>query len=580
MIDAINSLSFSMQSNPGVYALLLGSGISRAAKIPTGWDVTLDLIRKLAHTNGEECDSPEKWYLEKFSSEPDYSVVLGELGKTQAERQQILRSYWEPTPEEKEEGAKQPTKAHRAIASLVDRGFIKVIITTNFDRLMEMALAEVGVTPTVISTPDQAKGAAPLIHTQCCIFKVHGDYLDSRIKNTPEELNNYPEGFNLLLDRIFDEFGLVVCGWSGEWDEALRNALFRTTSRRYSTYWGVYGDPNQSASRLIEQRSAHSISISGADDFFQEISQKVLALEEFSRPHPLSKEAAIVSLKKYLSEPRYRIKLSDLVNNEVSRVLEQISSSKFAVTGVASPNTENTTSRVLSYEAACETLMEMALVAGAWTGRENSSIWCRAIETLTPTSLESGNVFLIELKKYPATLIFYALGLGAVSAENLFLLKQLFFTKTHNENNREKLLVQALPPSCIFSHGGKQAQILEGMENRHAPLNDWLFNKLREHSKSVIFNEKKFELTFDRLEVLISLCYLSAEGEEWAPPGAYGYRTGNASYILEEISSSLEKGKDSSVYVKSGLFGNSLKECLDNLEKFKVFTSKISRYWW
>ena len=56
MIDPILSLAFSIQSNRGVYALLLGSGVSRAAEIPTGWEITLDLVRKLARSCGEECE--------------------------------------------------------------------------------------------------------------------------------------------------------------------------------------------------------------------------------------------------------------------------------------------------------------------------------------------------------------------------------------------------------------------------------------------------------------------------------------------------------------------------------------------
>ena len=35
MIEPIHSLAFSIQSNPGVYAVLIGSGVSRAAGIPT-----------------------------------------------------------------------------------------------------------------------------------------------------------------------------------------------------------------------------------------------------------------------------------------------------------------------------------------------------------------------------------------------------------------------------------------------------------------------------------------------------------------------------------------------------------------
>ena len=61
MIDPIVCLSFSVYSNPGVYALLLGSGISRAAKIPTGWEIVIDLIEKKAWRFDNDPDSePEE----------------------------------------------------------------------------------------------------------------------------------------------------------------------------------------------------------------------------------------------------------------------------------------------------------------------------------------------------------------------------------------------------------------------------------------------------------------------------------------------------------------------------------------
>ena len=81
------------------------------------------------------------WYRSKFRREPDYSELLNELAKTPAERQQLLQGYFEPTEAEREEGRKEPTAAHRAIAALAARGFVRVIITTNFDRLMERALS-------------------------------------------------------------------------------------------------------------------------------------------------------------------------------------------------------------------------------------------------------------------------------------------------------------------------------------------------------------------------------------------------------------------------------------------------------
>lgn len=105
MIDPVHSLAFSVQANPGVYAVLLGSGVSKAAKIPTGWEVTLDLIRKLAKLHEETCDpNPEHWYREKFKQEANYSDLIDALVKTPAERQQLLRAYWEPIEQEREAG--------------------------------------------------------------------------------------------------------------------------------------------------------------------------------------------------------------------------------------------------------------------------------------------------------------------------------------------------------------------------------------------------------------------------------------------------------------------------------------------
>ena len=178
MISPTESLAFSMHANPGVYAVLAGSGVSRAAKIPTGWEITLDLVRKLAELRKETCDpDPEQWYRNTFSKEADYSDLLDALCGTPTERQQLLRGYIEPSPDEHDEGAKQPTAAHRAIAALAAKGFIRVILTTNFDRLIETGLEDAGVRPTVLTTPDQLQGALPLIHTPCCVVKLHGDYL-------------------------------------------------------------------------------------------------------------------------------------------------------------------------------------------------------------------------------------------------------------------------------------------------------------------------------------------------------------------------------------------------------------------
>ena len=580
MIDPIHSLAFSIQASPGVYAVLIGSGVSRAAKIPTGWEVTLDLIRKLAKLHGEKCEpDPERWYREKFEKGASYSDLLNKLARTQAERQQLLRAYFEPTYEEREEGEKAPTAAHRAIAKLAAQGFIKVIITTNFDRLMESALNDEGVVPTVLSSPDQVQGALPLIHTKCCIFKLHGDYLDTRIRNTPSELDEYPAEFDQLLDRIFDDFGLIVCGWSAEWDGALRSGIYRVPSRRFTTYWAVRGEPSDEARRLIDHRRAQMIPIEDADAFFQAVQHHVQSIEEFSRPHPHSTEAAVTSLKRYLSDSRYRIQLSDFVREIVEQVVEQTLGEAFSPQG-PKPTNESVTTRVRRYDAACSALLAMALNGGLWAKEEHYQVWQRALQRLGWTTVTGGYELWIGLKEYPATLLLYALGLGAVEADRLRFLGSLLGTTIRRENKENLPAVQLLPPFCLSV--SKQAmQMLEGMDGSKAPLNDWIHDTVWSHAERVIPDKNRYTLVFDKLEILMALNFAHkakpSSDSYWAPPGPFGWRYWYARRIpiLQEIEESLSTTKAESPYVTSGIFGDTVEECQQGLEDLKQFIPEL-----
>ena len=580
VIDPLHSLAFSIQANPGVYAVLIGSGVSRAAKIPTGWEITLNLIRKLAKLHNEECEpDPDRWYLEKFRKEASYSDLLNGLAKTQSERQQLLREYFEPTDEEREADEKAPTAAHRAIAKLAAQGFVRVIITTNFDRLFETALNDVGVTPTILSSPDQVKGALPLIHTKCCLLKVHGDYFDTRIRNTPSELKKYPVEFNNLLDRIFDEFGLIVCGWSAEWDGALGDAITRAPSRRFTTYWTVRRKPTENAQKLINHREAQVIAIEDADTFFEKVQQCVQSIEEFSRPHPLSTEAAVASLKRYMSEPRYQIKLSDLVDETVKRVVEVTSGKAFAVQDAPKPNRKSITTRVRGYQETCSTLLGMAVTAGYWAKSEHYLVWERALQRLGLRKPTAGYDTLIWLQRYPATLLLYALGLGAIEGNRLPFLKRMLVTSLQKENQEEAPAGQVLPPFCMFPNGGKGRQLLEGMTNRNAPLNDWIHDIMWSHSKRIIPDKSRYTLIFDKLEILLSLSSVNLSNKiihGGTPiPGAYGYRQENRIRILQEIEDSLSSKKAESPYVISGIFGATETECQGAVRALEKFILKL-----
>ena len=64
---------------------------------------------------------------------PNYSEEVNELAPTRDERRALLQGYFEPNEQEREEGLMQPTAAHRSIARLCAAGYVRVVLTTNFD---------------------------------------------------------------------------------------------------------------------------------------------------------------------------------------------------------------------------------------------------------------------------------------------------------------------------------------------------------------------------------------------------------------------------------------------------------------
>lgn len=226
-VDPRVALATSLHASPGVYALLVGSGLSSAAGIRTGWQVTKDIVRRIACAEGvpdqELSDDPACWWIEQGRAELRYDTLLEAVAPSAAARQSLLRSYFDPPPGEG--GPIVPTQAHHAIARLCASGLVRIVLTTNFDRLLERALEEAGAAPQVIATVDDVKGMTPLPHARTTVVKLSGDYAKLDMRNTPAELAQYPPELRALLDRALDEYGLLLTGWSDEYDRALADAI-------------------------------------------------------------------------------------------------------------------------------------------------------------------------------------------------------------------------------------------------------------------------------------------------------------------------------------------------------------------
>jgi hypothetical protein len=521
--NTLTILAFSIYYNKGVYAFLLGSGISKSAGIPTGWDVSLDLIQKLAAQNGEKCKSSEvQWFEEKYSIQPNYSTILSKLAVTPTERVNLLKPYFEATDEEREQHLKEPSKAHKAIAQLAKNGHIKVVITTNFDRLLETALQEVGITPQVIRCIEDIDGALPLMHAPFTIIKINGDYLDCRFLNTETELSDYPQKLKDYLLRIVNEFGLISCGWSAKWDIGLVSTIRQAESRRFNSFWTYVGKCEKELQDLSDFRQGETIEIQNADSFFIDIQERISALENLNNNHPLNADIAVQRLKKHIVKEENKILLHDLLQQETDISCNKIKEiDDFSL----SPSPEILLPQIEKYKAAISILLPLCINGVYWCNEKQEPFFISILKKIAePPKSPNGSFYQItkDFHYFPSIIVYYSMGVAAVISSKYAFLKNIFYLKYNKyEGNYEpKHLITKLNPITLCENGLNDARKILG--DKYTPISTTLCDILKKYFKTILGSEQEFENYFDIFEYLLSLNFMHiSERRNWLPVGQY-----------------------------------------------------------
>lgn len=506
-LDPVLSLASSMQVGPGTYALLLGSGLSRSAGIPTGWEITLELIRRVAALQDPDNEPPEDplaWWQDRYGKPPEYSELIAELAPTQAERRTLLERFFRP----REDGYGQPGAAHLATAELIKNGYIRVVITTNFDRLLETALTEVGVDPTIISHAAHIAGARPIQHAECTLIKVHGDYQDDTVRNTAQELADYDPAMEELLRRIIDEHGMIISGWSATWDPALRRVFRTVSSRRYATYFTRHSQLTDEAEAVIAHRDATVVDIADADSFFTRLRDLVDSVERLSRPHPLSVATAVETVKRYLQPPKRPIDLTDLLDEEVTRIRE-------ATPDVRSTPKGEYLDTLRRLEATTERLRYLLPVIVQHGDADSHQLLARVLTRLLNHPHQQSSRPAPDLNRYPALLVLYTIGIAAQALARQDLLVRVLQNSTWRDELGNEPAIEILMWGHVVRHGRmKELHRPDDQITYHLPVVEWLGEHLREPLRPLLPDDDHYERSYRDFEVVLSALLIDASTDE------------------------------------------------------------------
>ncbi|MFH9298879.1 SIR2 family protein [Streptomyces sp. NPDC017520] len=593
LIEPPMAMALNVHASPGVYALLLGAGVSIASGVKTGWGIVQDVVGKVAairdpdnsEAQAEAMADPEAWWEANTSEALGYSALLAAAAPLPASRQAMLAKYFEPA--EDQEDTKGPTAAHRAIAQLVKRGSVRVILTTNFDRLTERALQEIGISPQVVSRPDQIKGLKPLAHSQVTVIKLHGDYADLEQRNTVDELETYPDELQQLLGRVLDEYGLIVCGWSADWDKALVRAVEGTRSRRYPLFWSQYGRFSDAARTLTAQHDAVVIDGKSADELFTDLVRRIEALDHMTTA-PITRDVAVVQLKRALADPLRRIELFDLVDHAVTQTTHRSAPEHRPVRATSSAWADTFGSNVRGYRVDSDTLLHLLANGVFHDDGTHDHIWGRAVERLVrlrDTMPSPYNEYLEKLRHLPALLATWTIGVAAILGHREELLARTLYrpewSAPHSGHDRQGP-AWYLNPNLVLNIEGMHDMHRSGNGNKLLyPQSNWLKDTLREPFRLVEPSDVTYSEACARFEFLASMVAMDTDIEFRAYPWAGeffldsfgGYNnSGLAGAIETELS-------DTWPLVRAGAFGGELPRARSALTTLTEWRGKHGRNW-
>ncbi|MFL5298243.1 MAG: hypothetical protein ACJ798_17835, partial [Phenylobacterium sp.] len=372
----------------------------------------------------------------------------------------------------------------------------------------------------------------------------------TRIRNTESELDTYSSGLNAFLDRIFDEHGLIVSGWSADWDGALRSAITRAPSRRYPLFWATRGEPSGFAADLISQRAGRVLTIASADALFERLQRDVETQATLMRPNPLSVDLLVASAKRYLAKPEHRIQLSDLAAEEARRARRLVAEGAFSVD--TRVDTFEFARRVGAHEAIHEGLMRVLFTMGRWGLGDEFGLASEILKGLAQLPALGGSTFWLAMRSYPGVLALYAYGIGLVRADRIEELRRWLTTSLRNPYKSEpSTVVEQLFLWAWEASEDNTWRSLEGLERHKTPLSDHLLTVFSRWLSSEFPSGKDLEIAFETFETFGYLAHLglsattedlraAVEGNErrnalWAPVGRVGWNDENKTEVTSAV---------------------------------------------
>lgn len=246
-------------SRPQNFAWFLGAGASRSSGLPTANDILWDLKRRYyCREENQEISRQDiqneavKDRIQSFMdsrgfpalwAEDEYTAYFEKIFGDDRERQ---RRYLKAMLSEERVSL---SVGNRVLAALMVAGLCRATFTTNFDSLVEKAVAEMGGQSLSAYHLEGSHAANNALNNEeyPLYCKLHGDFRYDSLKNLSEDLARQNDELSDCLVNAGNRFGFIVAGYSGR-DASVMKLFHRVLESSnplpHGLFWtGIKGFP-------------------------------------------------------------------------------------------------------------------------------------------------------------------------------------------------------------------------------------------------------------------------------------------------------------------------------------------------
>ncbi|WP_229395873.1 SIR2 family protein [Methanosarcina sp. DH1] len=231
MSDSIRALANSMVSRKisgtDPYILFLGAGASISSGCSSMMQIVDDVLKQYANSEFD------KWETE-IENATQIEKKFGELLRESKNKEKLTRFYdiWGTLDHETKYSIlrphlwdrKKPSEGYGNLVKLIKKGYIKKILSTNLDSLLERALNNVGCYQPddfvlVVNKKDRREEIVEQLnssHSPLKIIKLHGTLESPRsYAFRPEEISDFEKEIKPDLSQLINQ-SLIIVGYSGQ----------------------------------------------------------------------------------------------------------------------------------------------------------------------------------------------------------------------------------------------------------------------------------------------------------------------------------------------------------------------------